>query len=86
LWQVLCGMQRGRTSDAQISMFDSVGFALEDFSALRFVRDAAMPLGLGQSLDVIPQLPDPKNLYQLIRPSKAQPTTAPRAVVALDPA
>ncbi len=84
LWQVLCGKQLGRSSDAQITMFDSVGFALEDFSALRFIRDAAKSLGLGQSLDVIPQLPDPKNLYQLIQASKVQPAAAPRAIAVLD--
>ena len=44
-------------------MFDSVGFALEDFSALRLLRDASAQLGLGTPLDLIPQLADPKDLF-----------------------
>ncbi|HEX2147686.1 MAG TPA: ornithine cyclodeaminase, partial [Pseudorhizobium sp.] len=38
LWQVLAGKAAGRISSAQITLFDSVGFATEDFSALRYVR------------------------------------------------
>jgi ornithine cyclodeaminase len=40
LWQVLNKTAAGRTSVAQITLFDSVGFALEDYSALRYLRDA----------------------------------------------
>jgi ornithine cyclodeaminase len=61
LWEVLAGVKDGRTSDADITVFDSVGFAIEDFSALRFVRDltAAKP----RMVDLVPDLADPKNLY-----------------------
>jgi ornithine cyclodeaminase len=73
LWHVLAGTLVGRTDDAQITMFDSVGFALEDFSALRFIKQAAGAQQLGHAIDLIAQLDNPKNLYQLIKP------TAPRA-------
>jgi ornithine cyclodeaminase len=63
LWEVLQGSRTGRESDAQITVFDSVGFALEDFSALRFMHDAALALGYGERLALIPQLADPKNLF-----------------------
>lgn len=63
LWEVLAGQKSGRDSDAQITVFDSVGFALEDFSALRFMFDAAMEAGLGERLALIPQMQDPKNLF-----------------------
>ncbi len=63
LWEVLHGSRTGRDSDAQITVFDSVGFALEDFSALRFMHDAALALGYGERLALIPQLADPKNLF-----------------------
>jgi ornithine cyclodeaminase len=63
LWQVLAGAAAGRTSDSQVTVFDSVGFALEDFSALRYLRDAAQALGMGQRIDLIPTLADPKDLY-----------------------
>ena len=68
LWKVLSGQQRGRESDAQITLFDSVGFAMEDFSALRYVHAQAQALGLGAPLPLIAPLDDPKNLYELVRP------------------
>ena len=68
LWEVLAGQRAGRRSDDAITVFDSVGFALEDFSALRFMRDAATELGLGQPIALIPELADPKNLFGVLRP------------------
>lgn len=68
LWRVLAGEKAGRDTDAQITMFDSVGFALEDFSALRYLHARAQSLNLGRPLPLIPMLADPKNLYQLIKP------------------
>ncbi|MBS7808791.1 ornithine cyclodeaminase [Variovorax sp. PCZ-1] len=83
LWQVLAGKLPGRTSDTQVTMFDSVGFALEDFSALRFLQSAATAQGLTQALDLIPRLTDPKNLYQLIQPHQStnHPTRKSAATV-----
>ncbi len=66
LWEVLAGQHGGRASDAAVTVFDSVGFALEDFSALRFLRDAAAELCTGQPIELIPQLSDPKNLFGLL--------------------
>jgi ornithine cyclodeaminase len=63
LWAVLAGQARGRQGAAQVTVFDSVGFALEDFSALRLLRDCARELGLGAAVDLIPALSDPKDLY-----------------------
>jgi ornithine cyclodeaminase len=71
LWQVLVGTAAGRTSQSQITLFDSVGFALEDFSALRYLRDVATEMGLGQRVALIPNLADPKDLFSLIRPAPA---------------
>ena len=76
LWQVLAGKLPGRTNDAMVTVFDSVGFALEDFSALRFMRDAAQSLGLGETIDLIPELADPKDLFAQLR----TPTVAARAI------
>jgi ornithine cyclodeaminase len=66
LWQVLNGTATGRTSDAQVTVFDSVGFALEDYSALCFMREQAMALGIGEPLPLIPALADPKNLFSAL--------------------
>ena len=63
LWRVLTGQSAGRTARGQVTVFDSVGFALEDFSALRLMRDMALELGLGQPVGLIPSLADPKDLF-----------------------
>jgi ornithine cyclodeaminase len=60
---VLAGQAAGREAREQVTVFDSVGFALEDFSALRLLRDMSLQLGLGAPLDLIPQMADPKDLF-----------------------
>ncbi|MBE2243192.1 MAG: ornithine cyclodeaminase [Burkholderiaceae bacterium] len=62
-WRVLTGEKPGRTSAAQVTVFDSVGFALEDFSALHFARDAAAELDIGSIIELVPRSTDPKNLF-----------------------
>jgi ornithine cyclodeaminase len=71
LWQVLAGKLQGRTSSEEVTMFDSVGFALEDFSALRYVRDLALARETGEAIELIPTLVDPKDLYSLVRTTAA---------------
>jgi ornithine cyclodeaminase len=75
LWQVLSGTATGRTSDDQVTVFDSVGFALEDYSALRYMREQSIALGIGDALALIPKLADPKNLFSVL----GQPTNKPLA-------
>ncbi|MEY4763872.1 MAG: hypothetical protein RI907_545 [Pseudomonadota bacterium] len=62
LWRVLCGQAPGRLSPHDITVFDSVGFALEDFSTLRYLHQAAQAAGLLQPLDLIAHPDDPKDL------------------------
>jgi ornithine cyclodeaminase len=71
LWQVLAGRHPGRRSAEEVTLFDSVGFALEDFSALAFVHDTALALGLGQRIDLVPAQQDPKDLFGLLREERA---------------
>ncbi|HEY9024044.1 MAG TPA: ornithine cyclodeaminase [Burkholderiaceae bacterium] len=75
-WRVLTGVAPGRTSDAQVTVFDSVGFALEDFSALRLLRDFATELGLGRTIALVPEMADPKNLFGELRLPTAAKTDA----------
>lgn len=63
LWQVLAERVSGRLGDAQVTVFDSVGFALEDYSALRFLEAAAQRQGIGRWVAVTPGQPDPRDLY-----------------------
>jgi len=63
LWRVLTGLASGRRNAAEVTVFDSVGFALEDHAALGLLREMALELGLGSPLDLIPALADPKDLF-----------------------
>jgi ornithine cyclodeaminase len=64
LWQVLAGKAAGRSSAGQVTLFDSVGFAIEDFSTLRYVRDLSQ--AEIRDIDLIPDLDDPKDLFGLL--------------------
>jgi ornithine cyclodeaminase len=84
-WRVLDGQALGRTSAEQVTVFDSVGFALEDYSALSFMRDAAVELDIGEMIDLVPRNADPKNLFGLLRsePVAAAPIAAPQRETAI---
>ena len=66
LWRVVTGRAAGRVSDEQITIFDSVGFAIEDFSALRYAMDAVAGTDLVTMLDLVAEPADPKNLFGLV--------------------
>lgn len=66
LWRVVTGDRPGRASDEEITLFDSVGFAINDFSALRFLRDATSGTDLQSTLDLVAEPDDPKDLFSLI--------------------
>ncbi|TPG18152.1 ornithine cyclodeaminase [Pedococcus bigeumensis] len=79
LWRVLTGAQAGRTSAEQITVFDSVGVAVEDFSALRFLRDAVDGTDYVTEIELIADPADPKDLFSLVR-AVAPLAAAPLAV------
>ncbi|MBO3274277.1 ornithine cyclodeaminase [Pseudomonas schmalbachii] len=70
-YQVLSGAAEGRQNDQQVTIFDSVGFALEDFSALRYLYDATVKMNIGQTIDLVPTPANPKDLYQLTMPTSS---------------
>ena len=58
------GTAPGRRSAQDITVFDSVGFALEDYSALRFLNALLQEQNsLRREIDLIPNLQDPKDLF-----------------------
>src|SRR5450631_2507102 len=61
---VVRGRLPGRLNDREVTLFDSVGFALNDFSSLRYLQrlNAEQPDG-GQRIDLVPELDDPKDLF-----------------------
>ena len=66
LWQVIAGQAPGRQSAAEVTLFDSVGFAIEDFSALRYVRGKLAETGLCAQLDMIADPDDPRDLFGMV--------------------
>src|SRR5699024_10229350 len=60
LWEVIKEKAHGRKSAEQVTLFDSVGFAIEDFSALRFLRDRVDGTRYISQIDLIADPEDPK--------------------------
>jgi ornithine cyclodeaminase len=63
LWQLVARVKPGRQSEDEITLFDSVGFAMEDYSILKLVESLARENDIGEMLNLLPQLEDPKNLF-----------------------
>jgi hypothetical protein len=78
LWRVLAGLAPGRRDARQITLFDSVGFAIAEFSALQHVRERVAETGFCERLDMIADPDDPRDLFGMLeRASNCSPD--PRA-------
>ncbi|WP_150466595.1 ornithine cyclodeaminase [Francisella sp. SYW-9] len=66
VWEILTGKKKGRENDDEITIYDSVGFAVEDFSALRLTLDLAERYDIGSQMDMVPPIKDPKNLFSAL--------------------
>ncbi len=77
LWQVLAGQAPGRQSRDQVTVFDSVGFAIEDFSALRYVYERIREAGTYVDLDLIADPDDSRDLFGMLM--RAAPGSAAAA-------
>ena len=78
--RILTGQAPGRRTAQEVTVFDSVGFALEDFSALRTLYALLQQYPhLGTPIDLVPQMNDPKDLFGLLH------APAPQARTALQP-
>jgi ornithine cyclodeaminase len=70
LWRVIAGEAPGRRDERRITLFDSVGFAIEDFAALRYVRDR---IGAEATrLDLVADPDDPRDLYGMLARAAAR--------------
>ncbi|WP_439154670.1 ornithine cyclodeaminase [Yoonia sp.] len=67
LWHVISGTARGRQSASEVTLFDGVGFAIEDFSALRYVHDQIRDTPYYIDLDMIADPDDPRDLFGMIK-------------------
>lgn len=63
LWQLVQGHKPGREHDDELTVFDSVGIALEDYVVLQCIYDMAQQHGVGHSMAWFPEAGDPKDLY-----------------------
>jgi ornithine cyclodeaminase len=67
LTAILNGQVTGRADADEVTIFDSVGFALEDFSALRYLYALiGAETGVRPQIDLVPDLRDPKDLYSAL--------------------
>lgn len=76
LWQVIAGSAPGRMDAKQITLFDSVGFAIEDFSALRYVLKAIQGTAYFTQLDMIADPDDPRDLFGMFERAKQKRSEA----------
>lgn len=66
LHELVTSIKSGRENDREITLFDSVGIALEDYSALRLTYELSQKYNIGEELNIIPKLDNPKNLYGVL--------------------
>lgn len=71
LWQVITGASPGRRNQHEVTLFDSVGFATEDFSALRYIRERIEGTSHYTPLDLLADPDDPRDLYGMLRRAQA---------------
>ena len=67
LWEIITGTKTGRENDKEFTFFDSVGFALEDFSTLNLVYKLSNDMDLGEEVNLLPKVDDAKDLFSLLK-------------------
>lgn len=67
LHELVTGRKQGRLSADDITLFDSIGIALEDYSALRLTYELAGKYELGEERNLTPVLADPKDLAAMLQ-------------------
>ena len=70
LWEVMTGNAKGRQSVAEVTLFDGVGFAIEDFSALRYVHSKIKGTAFYDDLDFVADPDDPRDLFGMLQRAK----------------
>ncbi len=71
-WRVLRGEAPGRRDAREITLFDSVGFAIEDFAALRYVHGKLEGTDFFQPIDMLADPDDPRDLYGMLQRAAAR--------------
>jgi len=63
LWEVVAGLKPGRLSPSDVTLFDSVGFSIEDFTTLCLVKELADRYHVGSDIELVPDMRNVKDLY-----------------------
>jgi ornithine cyclodeaminase len=71
--ELVCGRQPGRVGVDDVTLFDSVGFALNDFSSLRYLHRLNGEQRDGEDIDLVPDLHDPKDLFGELAGNSSRP-------------
>ncbi len=66
LWRVVADLAPGRLMDVELTLFDSVGFAIEDFVALEYVNEQVRGTRFAGEIDLVTSPEDPKDLFSLV--------------------
>ncbi|WP_458700676.1 ornithine cyclodeaminase [Sulfurospirillum sp. 1307] len=66
LYEVIRGEKKLNVQTHGTILFDSVGFALEDYSVLRLIYELAKENNVGKEMNLIPNIPDVKDLFSLL--------------------
>jgi ornithine cyclodeaminase len=82
LRDVVSGRVQVRRDPTDVTIFDSVGFALEDYSSLRYLYRMNRALSQPESIDLIPLPADPKDLFGEFRRARSTNTCLIGAQVA----
>lgn len=70
-WRVVGGEAEGRRDAAQVTLFDSVGFAIEDFSALKYIHSRIEATDFFQPIDILADPDDPRDLFGMLQRAAA---------------
>lgn len=66
LWTLLSDPEQARTRPDEVVVFDSVGFAIEDFTALRHVARSVLGTPFEEEIDLVAEPDDPRDLFGMI--------------------
>lgn len=62
MYELVTGQKKGRENNSEITIFDSVGIALEDYSALRLTYELIEKYHISEERNFTPVMENPKNL------------------------
>lgn len=69
LWEIVSGLKPGRIHENEITVFDSVGVAVEDWAALTLLYELSLKRDAGRTFELLPLVTNPKDLFFVLKKS-----------------